>query len=204
MPAITAALNGQTGELLRELVLAPPGTPTPRRPAKAKQTEPMGSGRRGPSPLLYFSAVRPPEPGLWVMRRTTGIQRARPRSVRADQPGPAPEGVATLPGQDLAAGRGGRTAIARSSWSRPACLRAGRAAAGENASRCRPAAFRAGRGVGVTHQRLACSQRVPYSSSVTCASQVTTSPSASASWMATCAMKRSGVAPCQCSSPGSM
>ncbi|MDQ1054620.1 hypothetical protein QE394_002548 [Arthrobacter sp. SORGH_AS 212] len=43
-----------------------------------------------------------------------------------------------------------------------------------------------------------------YSSSVTWSSQVTTCPFPSASCMATCAMNRSGVAPCQCSSPGSM
>ena len=35
-------------------------------------------------------------------------------------------------------------------------------------------------------------------------SQVTTWPLSSASWMATCAMNRSAVAPCQCSSSGSM
>jgi hypothetical protein len=45
---------------------------------------------------------------------------------------------------------------------------------------------------------------VPYSWSVTCSSQVTTWPWSSASCMAMWAMKRSGVAPCQCSSPGSM
>ena len=46
--------------------------------------------------------------------------------------------------------------------------------------------------------------QAPYSSSVTWSSQVTTRPCSSASWIATCAMKRAGVAPCQCSSPGSM
>jgi hypothetical protein len=49
-----------------------------------------------------------------------------------------------------------------------------------------------------------CTGVAVYSSSVTCSSQVTTSPWSSASWMATWAMNRPGVAPCQCSSPGSM
>jgi SAM-dependent methyltransferase len=49
-----------------------------------------------------------------------------------------------------------------------------------------------------------CAGVAAYSSSVTCSSQVTTSPWSSASWMATWAMNRPGVAPCQCSSPGSM
>src|SRR4051794_8948425 len=54
----------------------------------------------------------------------------------------------------------------------------------------------------VSHDLLS-AQRALYSSAVTWSSQVTTWPFSSASWMATWAMKRSGVAPCQCSSPGS-
>ena len=43
-----------------------------------------------------------------------------------------------------------------------------------------------------------------YSSSVTCSSHVTTWPCSSDCCIATCAMKRSAVAPCRCSSLGSM